>query len=144
LYPLQSKSGVFLSFTKFKALVENLFSSSIKQFQSDGGGEFVSNQFKNYLEANGITHHISCPHTIQQNVLAERKHCHVIKIGLSMLAQFGLSKAFWVESFLTTIFFINRLPTTVLKDRCPFSVLFNQAPDYSILRTFGYACYPLL
>jgi hypothetical protein len=35
----------------------------------------------------GITHLISCPHVHQQNRAAETKHMHVVKVGLSLLAQ---------------------------------------------------------
>jgi transposase InsO family protein len=57
---------------KFKTLMENLFSYRIKQFQSNDGGEFVSNHFKSLLESNGFTHRISCPYTAQYNGLVER------------------------------------------------------------------------
>jgi dolichol kinase len=112
--------------------------------QFDGGGEFLSNQFKILLESNGITHRISCPSTTQKNGLVKRKHHHVVEMGLAMLAQFGLSKEFWVESFLTAIFLINRLPTPFVQNGSPFSVLFKQPLDYANLRIFGCACYPLL
>ena len=42
IYPLYNKSDVFQSFVKFKLLVENQFSSIIKQLQSDGRGEYNS------------------------------------------------------------------------------------------------------
>jgi hypothetical protein len=61
-----------------------------------------------------------------------------------MLAQSDLSKEFWVESFLTAIFLINRLPTPLVQNDSPFSILFKQPPDYANLRIFGCACYPLL
>jgi hypothetical protein len=41
LYPIHNKLDVFQVFVQFKSLVENQFSSSIKQFQCDGGGEYV-------------------------------------------------------------------------------------------------------
>jgi len=49
IYPLQHKSETFECFVKFKCLVENLLSTRIKAFQSNGGGEFTSNQFKHFL-----------------------------------------------------------------------------------------------
>jgi transposase InsO family protein len=112
--------------------------------QSDSGDEFLSNQFKTLLESNGITHRISCPYTAQQNGLVERKHRHVVEMGLAMLAQSDLSKEFWVESFLTAILLINRLSTPLVQNGSPFSILFKQPPDYANLRIFGCACYPLL
>lgn len=46
IYPMHHKSETFECFVKFKCLAENLLSKKIKSFQSDGGGEFTSNQFK--------------------------------------------------------------------------------------------------
>lgn len=61
-------------FTEFKRLVENQFDAKIKVLQTDGGGEFVNNQMKQFLAANGIQHHLSCPYSPEQNGMAERRH----------------------------------------------------------------------
>jgi hypothetical protein len=42
----------------------------------------MSNQFKNFLVSHGILHHVSCPHTPQQNGVAKHKHHHIIFIFL--------------------------------------------------------------
>jgi hypothetical protein len=42
MYHINQKLDVFHYFVQFKGLVENLFSCKIKQFQGDGGGEYVS------------------------------------------------------------------------------------------------------
>jgi hypothetical protein len=35
----------------------------------------------------GIIHHVSCPHAHQQNAVIERKHRHIVEVGLlSLLA----------------------------------------------------------
>jgi hypothetical protein len=67
-----------------------------------------------------------------------------MEMGLTLLAQSGLSPKHWVDAFLTAIYLINRLPSPVIHNESPFSKLFNKAPDYTILRTFGCLCYPLL
>ena len=36
------------------------------------------------------------------------------------------------------------MPTPTLKHNNPYAKLFNKSPDYSFLRVFGCACYPLL
>jgi hypothetical protein len=86
IFPLHNKSETFDCFVKFRRFVENLLSKIIKAFQSDGGREFTSHQFKNYLTSNGTLHRISCPYTTQHNGLAERKHRHVVETGLALLA----------------------------------------------------------
>ena len=70
--------------------MENQFSSRIKNLQLDGDGEFTSFQFTSFLETHGIFHRISCPYIAQQNGLAERKHRHVVEMGLSLIAHSGL------------------------------------------------------
>uniref|UniRef100_A0A2N9I1W1 Integrase catalytic domain-containing protein n=1 Tax=Fagus sylvatica TaxID=28930 RepID=A0A2N9I1W1_FAGSY len=119
-------------------------STPIKSFQSDGGGEYSYTPFKNLLAQHGILHRFSCPHTSQQNGVAERKHRHVVDTGLALLAHSGLSTQYWVEAFLTAIYLINRLPTPTLSNLTPYFKLFHRSPDYHLLRTFGCACYPLL
>jgi hypothetical protein len=144
IFPLKLKYEVFVAFIKFKSFAENQFSSKIKTLQSDGGGEFLSTHFKTFLDTNGIMHQLSCPQTPQQNGIAERKHRHLVETGLAILSHSHLSQNYWVEAFNTAIFLINRLPTTVLRNKSPYQVLLNKDPDYSILRIFGCACYPLL
>jgi transposase InsO family protein len=144
LYPIMNKSDVFQCFVKFKLLTENLFSTKIKYFQSDNGGEYCSLQFKDFLSRHGIFHRLTCPHTSQQNGIAERKHRHIMEMGLTLLAQSGLLPKHWVDSFLTSIFLINRLPSIAINNETPFSKLFKKHPDYTFLRAFGCLCYPLL
>lgn len=65
-------------------------------------------------------------------------------MGLTLLAQSHLPPSFWVDTFLTSIFIINRLPTPTLDHVIPFTKLFGSSPDYTFLRTFDCACFPLL
>jgi len=144
IYPLYQKSEVFDNFVKFKLLVENQFSSKIKQLQSDGGGEYTSNHFQSFLTKNGILHRKSCPHTSPQNGLAERKLRHILETGLTLLAHSQLSNKYWVDAFITAVHIINRLPTPTLQYSSPFFKLYNREPNYQELRVFGCLCYPLL
>jgi hypothetical protein len=61
-----------------------------------------------------------------------------------LLAHSHLSNKYWVDSFLTAVFVINRLPTPTLQQMSPYSKLYSKAPDYKRLRVFGCLCYPLL
>jgi hypothetical protein len=144
IYPLHTKSETYDVFLKFKILVENQFSTTIKELQSDGGGEYTSLLFQSFLKANGIVHRKSCPYTSPQNGLAERKLRHILETRLTLLAHSHLSNKYWVDSFLTAVYVINRLPTPVLQNLSPYFKLYSKAPDYERLRVFGCLCYPLL
>jgi transposase InsO family protein len=144
LFPLKLKSDVHSCFLQFKSMAENLVSQPIKSFQSDGGEEYSYTPFKQLLTQHGILHRFSCPKTSQQNGVAECKHHHVMDTSLALLAHSGLSLKFWVDAFLTAIDLINRLPTPTLSNLTPYFKLFNRSLDYHLLRSFGYACYPLM
>ena len=144
LYPLKQRSDSLACFTNFKNMGENQFNQRLKLFQCDGAKELIEGQFRSFLDANGIYLRVSCPHTSQQNGIAERKHRHIREIGLSLLHQAFLPKSLWLEAFSTAIFLINRLPTPVLSGISPYEALFGTRPDYTLLRTFGCSCYPFL
>ncbi|KAM2231636.1 hypothetical protein ACFX1S_015876 [Malus domestica] len=144
LFPLINKSDVFATFVAFYSFVLTQFATAIQTLQSDGGGEYVSKAFQSFLLDKGITHHISCPHTPEQNGLAERKHRHIIETTVTLLQTARLPACFWSYACQTAVYLINRMPSSVLGHKSPFELLFGHLPVISHLRIFGCACYPLL
>jgi len=71
-------------FCSFQKLVERQFNCKIKSVQTNWGGEYRS--LHTYFTEIGIQYRISCPHTSQQNGSVERKHRHIIEMGLSLLS----------------------------------------------------------
>ena len=59
IYFLKGKYEVFERFKEFKDLVENLSKNNIKTLQSDNGGEFTSNEFKDFCKEFGIKREIT-------------------------------------------------------------------------------------
>ena len=142
LYLLKRKSDVFNVFLQFQAHVERLLSHKVIHVQSDWGGEYHNlNAFFNKL---GITHRVSCPHTHQQNGVAERKHRHIVETGLALLAHASVPFRFWSDAFSTACFLINRLPTRLRHMKIPLELLLNEIPDYTFFKVFGCACWPHL
>jgi histone deacetylase 1/2 len=142
IYLIKYKSDVFKRFHEFQQLVERRFNRKIVAMQTDWGGEYQKlNSFFNQM---GISHLVSCPHAHQQNGAAERKHRHIVEVGLSLLAHASMPLKFWDEAFLAATYLINRTPTKVLDYSTPFEKLFHEKPDYSMLRIFGCACWPNL
>lgn len=89
-------------------------------------------------------HRFSCPHTPQQNGLAERKHRHIADMGRTLLHTAHMPHNLWVEAFCSTVSLINRLPTPILQGTSPYKLLFGVSLDYTFLRVFGCICYPYL
>uniref|UniRef100_A0A2N9HLD4 Integrase catalytic domain-containing protein n=1 Tax=Fagus sylvatica TaxID=28930 RepID=A0A2N9HLD4_FAGSY len=108
------------------------------------GGEFTSTEFNTFCANHGIIHQLSCPHTPQQNGVAERKHRHLIQCALALLSQSNLPISYWSYAVSTAAHLINKLPTPLLSNKSPWESLFHTKPTLSHLRAFGCQCFPLL
>lgn len=75
---------------------------------------------------------------------AERKHRHIVEMGLALLAKASMPLKFWDEAFLTAAYLINLLPSRILNFTTPVERPFHTKPDYMLLRTFGCAVWPNL
>jgi transposase InsO family protein len=73
VYFLKEKSQVFEVFKKFKVFVEKQSGYCIKSLRSDRGGEFPSNEFKEFCEVNGIRHPLTVLRSPQQMVLLKER-----------------------------------------------------------------------
>jgi histone deacetylase 1/2 len=76
---------------------------------------------------------VSCPHAYQQNGSAERKHRHIVEVGLAFLANASMPLKYWDEAFLTATFLINLLPSKVINHDTPVERLLNTVPNYESL-----------
>jgi Reverse transcriptase (RNA-dependent DNA polymerase) len=125
-------------FVQFKALVENLFSTTIKTLQIDGGTEFLP-IIRTHPQ---IQFHVSCPYTPQQNGLVERKHRHIVELSLATMFHAQIPLQYWPDVFESVTFIINRLPSAALSFHIPFQCLFQKQPDYQFFKVLGCRCYP--
>ncbi len=119
VYFMKHKGGVFQHFLNFKAMVEKEKGVSIKCLRSDGGGEYFSNEFSDYLKEHRIQRKYSCSYSPQQNGVAERKYRHIAEIARAMLNQKNLPNYFWAETVATTVYIMNRTPTTAVHGMTP-------------------------
>jgi hypothetical protein len=106
------------------------------------GGEYQ--KLNSFFTKVDIAHHVSCLHTHLQNGSAERKHRHVLEVGLSLLARASMPLKFWDEAFATAAYFINHLSYRVINFDTPLHRLYDPTPDYSFLKVFRCACWPNL
>lgn len=94
-----------------------------------------------FLASEGILHQLSCVATRQQNGIVERKHRHLLEIARGLMFHSRLPMPYWGESILTVTHLLNRFPSSVLKGKTPYEILFQQNPKYGYLRNFGCLCY---
>ncbi|GJU86702.1 putative RNA-directed DNA polymerase [Tanacetum coccineum] len=117
------------------------FDKSIKVFRSDNGTEFVNQNLSVFFNENGIVHQTSCSYTPQQNGVAERKHRHLLNVSRALMFQGGIPLNMWTECVLTSVYLINRLPSSVLSQKSPYELIYKVKPKLSQLKTFGCLCF---
>jgi hypothetical protein len=78
-------------------MVKQYFGFQIRSVQSDNGGEFQ--HLKTVLHSMVVSYRLSCPHTHHQNGTMERKHSHLVEMGLALLAHASVPLNFWDEVF---------------------------------------------
>lgn len=86
----------------------------------------------------GIRRKISCPYTTQQNGLVERKHMHIIEIGLALLAYSLIPIKFYDDAFYVTVYIIKKFPNSVLNFQSPYELFYKTKPSYVMLKIFRY------
>eukprot|EP00253_Pinus_taeda_P023192 PITA_23192 len=67
IFFMQKKSETYSNFCEFKALVEKELGKKVKALRSDNGGEYISDEFKDFCKAEGIRRELIAPHNPQQN-----------------------------------------------------------------------------
>ncbi|RVW52892.1 Retrovirus-related Pol polyprotein from transposon TNT 1-94 [Vitis vinifera] len=88
VYFLKNKSDVFVTFKKWKAMVETETGLKVKCLRSDNGGEYIDGGFSEYCAAQGIRMEKTIPGTPQQNA-------YLINRGPSVPMEFRLPEEVW-------------------------------------------------
>lgn len=137
VYLIQHKSDYLKTLEVFYNYAKTQFNASIKTVRSDNALEFNDAGCKAFFQSHGIVHQTSCAYRPQQNARVERKHRHLLEVARALMFQSGLQVSYWGEAVLTAAFIINRLPSTVLNNKCPFELLCKKPVDYTVMKSFG-------
>ena len=78
IYFMQKKDQTFSRFCDFKALTEKESGKKIRALWNENGGEYVSQQFKDFCATEGIKRELTTTHNPQQNGVAKRKNRSIV------------------------------------------------------------------
>ena len=70
----------------------------VKALRSDNGGEYISNEFKDFCSKEEIRRELIAPHNPQQNEVTERKRRTIMGAARAMLHDQGLPIHLWAEA----------------------------------------------
>ncbi|RVW76991.1 Retrovirus-related Pol polyprotein from transposon TNT 1-94 [Vitis vinifera] len=104
--------------------------------------DYSRSEFTSFMSHHGILHQSSCAHTPQQNGVAERKNRHLVETARTLFLHSHVPFRFWGDAVLTACYLINRMPSSVLHDQIPHSLLFPDQPLYFLPPcVFGCTCF---
>ena len=109
----------------------------LKCLSSDNGGEYCSHEFEYNCSTNEIHRQKTIPKTPQENGVVECMNRTIMEHARSMRLHVGLPLHMWVEVVNTTIYLINRDPSTPLGCGIPKEAWTSKKVSYSFLKTFS-------
>ena len=139
--PMRAKSEAFGAFKRFKAWAENMLELKIKWLRIDKGGEYMSNEFEEFLDSCGIKRQFTTRNRPQQNGVAERTNRTLDERITAMLEESGLPKSFWAECMSALVHTWNCCPTSAVPKVTPYQLWYKRKPDVSHLRVWGCVAY---
>jgi len=110
--------------------------------RTDGGGEYMGNDFQRWLKARGIHHEVTNANTPQENGVAEQLNRTVLEMVWTMIFDSKLPKAYWTFAVKYVQKILNRLPTrAVSEDRTPHELFLQKKPSVAHIQISGCRAY---
>lgn len=134
---MKKKSDTLTCYKHYEAWAETQLNAKLKRLQSDRGGEYISDEFNQYLKSKGTMRSLTVHDMPEQNGVAERLNCTLVEHAHAMHYAADLPKFLWTESIQHAVWLKNRTTTYQLNGKTPFEMLFNKKPDLSNLPEWG-------
>ena len=120
VHPLIYKSDVVTRFKEFKARHKRPPDRKIRRLRADGGGEYNSQVFQNYLKLCGITFKPTSRKSPKQNPINKRFNRDIGKKARVIRLSSGIADAFWPELVQTLNYISMRSLSSRLGNITPY------------------------
>ncbi|CAI7845726.1 unnamed protein product [Closterium sp. NIES-53] len=135
---LPSKDMAFKAFIAWLPVAERESGEKLKSFQSDGGGEYTSQRFKQFLAEKGIKRLVSLPYAHQQQGVAERLNRTLQNTMRKLLRGMRLPNHQWPEAMDHAVMLHNLLSSSSLPNNAsPHLLWTGKQGSTKMLRVFG-------
>ena len=91
----------FEKFKEFEKATTNECNLTVSKLKIDNGGEYLSQEFQEYLKSNGIQHELTVPNSPEQNGVAERMNRTLVESARAMISHASLQNSYWAEAVAT-------------------------------------------
>jgi hypothetical protein len=136
-YILKYTPDAVEKFNEWMALREKESGMHVKRFRTDGGGEFSSKKFAEYLKSEGILKELTTPYIPQFNGVGQWANCKIMECIRCMLEVAGRPKKYWVFEVVVAVYFQHRTPTSAMVGKSPFKAWHGRKLSFRDLRVFG-------
>ena len=141
LFLMKTRVELFSIFQKFHAEIRTQFNTYIRILRSDNAKKNFSTPLSSFMSSHGILHQSSCAYTPQHNGMAKRKNHHLVETARTLLLHHKVPQCFWGDAILDACYLINRMPSSVLHDQIPHSILLPTQTLFYLPRVFGCVCF---
>ncbi|CAI7892733.1 unnamed protein product [Closterium sp. NIES-53] len=126
------------AFAAWLPIAERESGTQLKSFQSDGGGEYTSQRFKQYLAERGIKQLLSLPYAHQQQGVAERMNRTLQNSMRKLLRGMRLPNHQWPAAMDHAVMLHNLLSSSSLPNNAsPHLLWTGKQGSTKMLRVFG-------
>lgn len=128
---------IFLTFKKFKALVENQTCKKIKYFRAKYGLKYCEGQFNGFCANEKIAKHRTVRKTLQQKKVVEQISMTLYVRAHYMPDSTGLPKIFQAKTSNLTYYWVNRFPSILIDLKTPIKAWSGTSTYDSGSKVFG-------
>lgn len=139
---LKKKADAAKEIMKIFDQVKNQLQGVIEKLRSDGGGEFASQEFKDYLACEGIQFTTSTADHPQHNGIAERMNRTIFQLVRALMVQSGSPPQLWGEAVKYATHIYNVTPHEIVDWATPHQIMYNSMFNPVKLKVWGCDAYP--
>jgi hypothetical protein len=136
-YILKYKSQALEKFNEWMVLRETESCKQVKQFRTDGGGEYTSKKFTEYLKSDGILKEMTMPYTPQSNGVVARANRTIMECVRCKLDHAELSQKYWAFAVSGVVYLTNLIPTQSVVGKTRYEAWHGRKPSLKHLGVFG-------
>jgi transposase InsO family protein len=134
---MKEKSEANVKLRQYIIFIEKQFGYIAKRIRLDKGGEYLTNEFRNWCAEKGIALETTAPYSPSQNGVAERFNRTLVELFRAMLIAHNLPKTLWPEALNYAAYIRNQSYTRALEGKTPKEVWTKHRPNVAHLHEFG-------
>lgn len=136
-YLLRSKDKTFQAYKGYESWVNTQMQVAIKILHSDQGGEYLSEEFTQYLKSQGTEQKLTVHDTPEENEVTEKLNHTLLEKVHAMLHDSSLPKFLWGEALLHVVWLKNQTSTKALAGITPHEAVTGKKPNLAKLPIWG-------